>query len=337
MAFDRSLCRWTVALLLASSAASAASAAEPDEKTKAAARQLAQDGARALAAGRDSEAQDLLDRAYELYPAPTIAVLEARALERLGRLVEAAEHYEKARRSPLVANGSDAFRNAVAEADREVHDLRPRIPQLTITIDGVPPDRAELDVELDGAQVPRELIGVRRPVDPGEHRITARVGTGPQVERVVQLSERQDQRVVLAVTALQEPAGMIAAQASPAVEPARDGSAQRTWGWLSLGIGGAGLATGLVGGFIMLDEKSKLDEVCAPTCPAESEGDLEAFRSARTVSFIGYGVGIVGLGAGALLLLTAPRAEPEHSVREPRVALSFSRAGVELAASGRFP
>src|SRR4030095_2834285 len=131
-------------------ASRAASAAEPDEKTKAAARQLAQDGARALAAGRDSEAQDLLDRAYELYPAPTIAVLEARALERLGRLVEAAEHYEKARHSPLVANGSDAFRNAVTDADREVQSLRPRIPQLTINLEGVAPSQRGLGVQLRG-------------------------------------------------------------------------------------------------------------------------------------------------------------------------------------------
>jgi hypothetical protein len=318
-------------------ASSAASAAEPDEKTKAAARQLAQDGARALDAGRDSEAQDLLDRAYQLYPAPTIAVLEARALERLGRLVEAAEHYEKARRSPLVANGSEAFRNAVADADREVHELRPRIPQLTIMIDGVPPDRAGLDVELDGAQVPRELIGVRRPVDPGEHRITARVGTGAAVERVVQLSERQDQQVVLAVTAPPESVAAPPAQISPAAEPSRGGSAQRTWGWLSLGLGGAGLATGLIAGFIMLDEKSKLDGVCTETCPSESEDDLAAFRSARTVSFIGYGVGIVGLGAGALLLLTAPRAEPERGALSPCVALSLTPAGVGIAASGRLP
>jgi len=333
LGFDRLLCKLAVLLLLASRTASAA---EPDEKTKAAARQLAQDGARALAAGRDSEAQDLLDRAYELYPAPTIAVLEARALERLGRLVEASEHYEKARHSPLVANGSDAFRNAVTEADREVQSLRLRIPQLTIRIDGVAPDQAGLDVQLDGAGVPRELIGVRRPIDPGEHRITARVGTGPPVERVVQVSERQDQQVVLAVQPPPELPRAHTAPVAPMVEPANDGSAQRTWGWLSLGVGGAGLATGIVAGFIMLDEKSSLDSVCTPTCPAESEGDLAAFRSSRTVSLIGYGVGIVGLGAGTVLLLTAPRAEADRVARAPRFAVSFTRAGIELGAFGRF-
>ena len=82
---------------------------EPDEATKAAARQLAQDGARAMEEKRYADAQDLLNRAYELVPAPTIAVLEARALDALGRLVEAAEHYELARRTELGADASDAF------------------------------------------------------------------------------------------------------------------------------------------------------------------------------------------------------------------------------------
>jgi hypothetical protein len=38
--------------------------------------------------------------------------------------------------------------------------------------------------------------------------------------------------------------------------------------------------------------------------------DLDAFRSLRTVSTIGYVVGGVGIAAGVTLLLTAPESKP---------------------------
>jgi hypothetical protein len=40
-------------------------------------------------------------------------------------------------------------------------------------------------------------------------------------------------------------------------------------------------------------------------CPPPYHSELDEFRSLRTVSTIGYVVGAVGLGAGAVLLLTA--------------------------------
>lgn len=333
MVFERWLSALAVAILLA---AKPANAAEPDEKTKAAARQLAQDGARALDAGRYSEAQDLLNRAYELYAAPTIAVLEARALERLGRLVEAAEHYELARRTQLDPGASDAFRGAVAEAERNVRTLRERIPQLTIVIQGVAHDQPGLMVTLDGAPVPAELLGVRRPIDPGEHRVVARIGAEPSAERSVSLTERQDERVVLTLSAPARPVPRSAPAADPTADSARAGSAQRSWGFVSLGVGAAGVTTGVVAGLIMLDKKSSLDDACTPTCPASSEDDLDAFRTSRTISLIGYGVGIVGLTAGTLLLLTAPSDDEEQATLRPRFGLSVSDTGVALGASGRF-
>ena len=84
---------------------------------------------------------------------------------------------------------------------------------------------------------------------------------------------------------------------------------------MSLGVGGAGLAAGIVSGVVMLGKDSTLESHCPNNrCPAAYRGDLDAFTTARTVSFIGYGVGIVGLGAGVALLLTAPR-EPRPSAR----------------------
>jgi hypothetical protein len=86
---------------------------------------------------------------------------------------------------------------------------------------------------------------------------------------------------------------------------------------VSLGVGGAGLALGVVSGVLMLGHRSKLEDGCAgDLCPASLEDEMDAFTTWRTVSFVGYGVGIVGVGAGVALLLTAPRGpSAEQSAR----------------------
>ncbi len=121
-----------------------ASPAAVDDRTRAAARQLAQDGAAAFEAGQLERAHALLHRAYALYPVPTIALMDARSLKGMGRLVEAAERYELARRSQLDADAPKAFKDAVRDADREVAKLRPRIPLLTIRVRATDPSAVQL-------------------------------------------------------------------------------------------------------------------------------------------------------------------------------------------------
>ncbi len=67
------------------------------------------------------------------------------------------------------------------------------------------------------------------------------------------------------------------------------------------------MVVGMVSGIVMLDKKSELDDQCRPLCPRSARSELTAFRAARTVSAIGYGIGFLGLGIGAGLLLTAPK------------------------------
>ncbi|MBX3130072.1 MAG: CDC27 family protein [Polyangiaceae bacterium] len=282
---------WLLVVLALFTSATAAGSSE--DRTRAAARQLAQDGAAAFDARDYERAQALLRRAHALFPAPTIAVLHARALIQLGRWVEAAERYESARRQSLDAAAPEAFRAAARDAEREVEELRPRIPLLTIRIVGAGTMRSNLTVELDGEVVPALLIGVRQPVDPGTRHIVLKQGDRVLGRKTVLVAERDEVLVSLDGSG----AG------SPAVE---ESTSQRTWAYVSLGVGLAGVTTGVVSGALMLNKKDRLDDQCSPSCPPSAQSDLDAFRSTRTVSFIGYGVGAVGLTAGAVLLLTAP-------------------------------
>ena len=57
------------------------------------------------------------------------------------------------------------------------------------------------------------------------------------------------------------------------------------------GIGGA------------LNHKSKLDGACNPGCPVGMGDDLDGFRSKRTLSYVGFGVGLAAAGVGTYFLL----------------------------------
>lgn len=288
------------ASLFVSGAVATAQPAELDDRTKAAARQLAQDGAAAFERGDFTEARALLRRAYALIPAPTIALMEARALAKLGKLVEAAERYEVARRTDLGPNPSDAFKAAVRDADAEVSKLRPRIPLLTIRIVGT--TTKKLEVQLDGDAVPPPLVGVRQPVNPGKHGVRLLLDGRPTPSKEFELEEGEEKTVEVQVSS---GAATVASDGG-----ARDGGAQRTWGYVALGVGAAGLATGAITGALMLKKDDDLAPQCMPTCPPSAQDDLDAFRTYRTVSFIGYGVGVAGIGLGAILLLTAPDGRP---------------------------
>jgi hypothetical protein len=74
----------------------------PDDATRAAARQLGEQGIEAYRAEDYKAAEQTLDRAYQLFAVPTLGLWSARVRARLGHLVEAAERYRDthARRAP---------------------------------------------------------------------------------------------------------------------------------------------------------------------------------------------------------------------------------------------
>lgn len=269
--------------------AGVASAELAADDPRATARALADEGADAYAQRNFARARSLFSRAYELVPAPTIALLEARALVELGRLVEAKSWYERAA-APLDDNASEPFRNAQLAAQAELAALTPRIPRLKLSIQGAAARRAE--ALLDGQRVPAARVGGWWELDPGTHSLQLQ-GKGVQpVAFEVQLIER-DAKVVSVV-----------ASADEAEDP------RRTLAWASFGVGAVGLATGIGAGIVSTNAHSDAERECrAGVCLRGSAGDASAqrFRDFRAVSTIGYAVGAVGVGAGIALFLTSRR------------------------------
>ena len=278
-------------------------AAAQDDETRNAARQMARDALELMNAENYAGAEDLLRRAYDLVPAPTVAVLRGQALDKLDRLVEAVESYEAARRTPLTQDSPEAFRDAVKEASQALERLRPEVPMVTIQVGGVEIDTEGLEVRLDDKPVPPELLEVRRPVDPGQHIIVVALHDTVHDTRWIKLRRGERVKVLMRVDAPQD---ALPPPSPPEPEPEPTG-AWREIGWVALGTGGVGFVVGATSGVVMLMNKRKLDDACRPDCPSELEPNLVAFRRSRTVSALGYGVGFLGAGVGVLALTATKR------------------------------
>ena len=206
------------------------------------------------------------------------------------------------------------FHQSVREAHDELAQLRPRVPRLKILVEGA--DSSALSVTIDGKPLRRELVGVESPIDPGPTR-SPRPPRAARARRAsITLKEGDNRSIVLRL----EPGKAPVRRRTPA-EPARargqaasratpEARAQRTWAIISFGVGGAGLGVGVVTGLMATSRHSRAQDGCAENrCVAGSPAadDVDAFRSLRTVSTVGYVVAAVGVAAGTTLLLTAPK------------------------------
>jgi hypothetical protein len=276
---------------------------EPGAGTRMAARELAVAGAEAFDKQDFVTALDRFQRAESLYKVPSIAVMVARCLARVGRVVEAVDKYEETLRMPLDPSAPEAFQRAVADATAEVEGVRARVARLELRVPaGAPP---ELEVLLDERPLPKALLGVPTPVNPGVHRIAAHAPGREPYRYDVDLAEGARQAVE--ITLRTERRGE--AHARPEDEerqPFKKIEAKGKVPALSIGLfagGGVALAVGVGSGISALHHQSNLDAQCSPGCPASMSSELDSFRLARALSYVGFGVGIVAAGAGTYFLL----------------------------------
>jgi hypothetical protein len=284
-----------------------------DAETRTAARDLATQGAQAFDAGDYARASDFFRRAHELVPAPSIALLQARSLAKLGQLLEAIDIYEQTARFKLPDDAPEAYLQAVETARSEMEDVRHRLPRLKLILVGVS-STEPVQVSMDDKPTPGALLGVERPINPGQHRIEARVAGQLRATRELNIDEGQSYQIELDVRPAQPaPKPVIAEPASaPAAKPH---SWRKTGGYVALGVGALGLGIGTYTGIVALHHKSDLDSVCKPSCPPSSADDIDSFRSNRTVSYVSFGVGIAAAATGVALLTIGKPTEEHLAIR----------------------
>jgi hypothetical protein len=314
----------------------AASGGAVDDETRGAARKLGTEGVKAYQAGDYDVASEKLERAFSLLEAPSLGLWSARALEKKGQLVKAAERYLKTTRLPVEAGGeANVQEQAKADAAAEREALLPRIPELVIEIEGADP--SEVEVTINGAPVKAALIGTARPTDPGTAEIVARSGSN-EVRQRVDLEEGQSRTVTLNVETGQaiahegESAPKGDSTAAVEADDAGPSAPKSRWqipvGWTFLGLGVAGLATGGITAGIAASDYSTLSMDCpGDICPAGS--DVSGYNTMRIVSSVGFIAGGVLAATGVTFLLLAPKRQ-ESAYVVP--VLGFGTVGVR----GRF-
>jgi hypothetical protein len=320
--------------------AQAQPAGSPEQQT---ARTLGYAGVEAYQAGDYVAADESLARAFGLLRVPSLGLWSARALAKLGKLTEAAARYQEAASLEVGVGDADIQRRAQADALRERETLLPRIPTLTIEIEGADP--SDVVVWLDGKVLSAGDVGTRIGVNPGNRLLVGRRGT-QQTQSVVRIAEGSAASATLrfaaqaaappvapavagssaGAAAVKSAAVVPAALTSVAVppsEPEREldpSSPLRTTGWVLVGVGGASLALAGVAGVVALGKRDSFERVCPDDeCPRNLSGtardDAESYNTLVTLSTVGWIAGGALAATGAVLILSQPSPEPRLALR----------------------
>lgn len=296
----------------------------PDVGDRRAARILADEGLSAFQRGDYQAAFEKFDKAEKLVPAPTIAIQIARSLDKLGRLLEARERYEAIVAEEIPKLAPFVHHKAQDDSLRELDTLKPRIPTMSLKIDGPRADGLKLLIDDKPADL-ATFEGVDRAIDPGPHTLEIQ-RKDTSVAKAVKLAEGEHAKITIKLPRVGTPAPTI-----PESNEKRE--LMRGFGFLSLGVGGAGLIMGISTGAWAVSTKSDLDDACKKRkCSSNlSYGRIDRYDALRTTTTVGLILGVAGAASGTLLLVLAPREEKPNDDKTAfrfRPYLGLGEAGV---------
>lgn len=300
--------------------------AEPNEADRATARALALEGHTALTKKDYATAVDRFARADALVHAPTLVVDWARALQGLGRFVEAHEKYELVLREGVDSSAPKPWLRALEDAKKELEALKPRLGWVTVTVK----EPANATVKIDGVLVPPAAVGVKRAADPGFPEVTVTAEGYEPFKQTVTVGPGEEQSLEVSLQKLPE-RPRLAEKPSEAPPAPPTTSTRRALTYVALGVGGAGLVAGGVSGGLALRKRAELQDECKDErCPSSSGKKIETYHTFGTFSGVALAVGVAGAGTGLVLLLTEPRPSPPASAKfSVRPLLGLGVVGAE--------
>jgi len=310
-------------------------------------------GLEAYSAGKYEQALDYFGRAESVVHAPTHQLYLARANAKLGYLVSAREFYLKLTQERLPASASKPFRDAQAAGDKELAELEPRLPYVSVVLQGA--KATDIQVTRDGEVLPPALIGVPHPEDPGTHTFKASATAMESAPTTITLKEGVRETVTLTLVAVpgaasEAPAAGAAAKGSAGFsadsEPEASnskGPGLRIAGYSGIGLGAVGIGIGTYFLIKSSSTQTKADdlyhscEMATPTNPCDQaavESTDQRASDQRTVGIVSTVAGGAFLTTGIILLVVdasgSHTAEPQAAGIQPVFGLNY--AGL----SGRF-
>jgi hypothetical protein len=288
---------------------------------------LFDEGRKLMAQNKYADACPKFAESQRLAPSGGTLINLAECYERAGQTASAWGAWKDVAARANAAGKLDVEQNAISRATA----LEPSLAKLTVGVT-IESDVPGLTVKRDGLTVGHAEFGLAIPVDPGEHVVEATApGKKPWSAQVQVAAKQTDARVTVLLVNDEHaaPPGTApttpttpgaapqqgAAPASPAPEAPSDGSTQRTIGWVTLGVGGAGVIVGSIFGASALGKSNQAkNEGCSgKTCPtSQGVSDTKSAIDAGNASTIAFVVGGVLAAAGVVVVLTAPSGSHVH-------------------------
>lgn len=190
--------------------------------------------------------------------------------------------------------------------------------------------RTDVKVTVDGASFALSLDGGAVPMNPGTHKFRFAFADGKVVEKDVVVAQGQKDQ---AISGAQERAAIVAPGTSGGTTErgGASGFPWRTAGWVTAGVGSAGLVAGIVFGLIVGSDKTSAN--CNPKnqCLPGPLSDARTMATAADIAFVAGGV----LAAGGLATVIWGPKEKEGLARV-RVAPAVGQRGAGVVAGGSF-
>lgn len=308
---------------------------------------LFRDGRELLERGEYAAACAKLAESYKLDAASGTLLNLALCHEREGRLATAWVEYQNAL-SRVRREGSE---DRIAFARESIARVEPLVPRIHLEVIETP--GATVSVSLGETALGPAAWGGAMPVDPGvitlratapghrSHEQSLSIEAGqilavrlPALEREETPSVPPNPAQVAASQSETKPPPEVAPPSEPATPKAEEdggaGEGRRVSAYVAAGVGALGVAAGTYFGVVALVQKRESDQRCHDgKCDAQE--DLSLYETAQlnaTLSNVGFGVGLLGLGVGAYLYLTAapepPSAQTKPSSRSRRASTEWS-------------
>lgn len=279
--------------------------AEVSEQARAEAKQAFAAASQHFDGKRFEEALATFRSSYQVVASPNTRLMIARTLRELGRDVEAYQEYS-ATLTDAGAQG-ERYAGAATAAAEEQTEVRGKVALVTVRVAEA---RAGMEVRLGGEPFDLGRLGTPFPVAPGVLGASVSAPDGAAGATEITATAGGTHEVVLALVAAPEappppPPPPVAEQRVEASQVSL-----RTWAFVAAGVGVAGIATFAIVGSMANSKFDDLESTCkGGTCPPDKQEDIDSGKTYQLVANVGLGLGVVGLGTGALLYLLEPKRE----------------------------
>lgn len=268
----------------------------------ASARQLYNDGEALRDKGDLKGALEKFKAAHALGDTPITGLELCKTHRALNQPVEAREACLSVGRIGPIKEESQRSKDARTESAKIAEEEKPKIGSIKLKITGVPAGFTPT-VQIDGNDIPAVALSAARPVDPGSHIVSARVGNGAETKQSVDTKEGENKEVEVAVQPPppDEKPQPVVGPAGTTNQPPPPEQHKSSFPTVMYIIGGAGVLIGTVGGIVAISDKGDLKDSCTNNICGRTDWDkLDSARTWGTVSTVSFVLGGAALVIGLI-------------------------------------